>query len=197
MTLGQIATQVQNGIYRPPEYYQGGHTLLRMYNLRNEEPSLDLAQLAQVTLTVDEYTRHRLRPGDLLISRVNSYERVGKCALVEEGADGYVCENMLLRIRLNDAVEPAFVAEQVMTRPVQDWIRRVARRAIGKSSINSGDVRAIPLRLPSLSKQRDAVRRINEWTVPLAKAVDAGSRQVEAISALYPALLRRALSGKA
>ena len=51
--------------------------LLRMYNLRNEEPvTHDLAQLAQVTLTVDEYTRHRLRPGDLLISRVNSYERV-------------------------------------------------------------------------------------------------------------------------
>ena len=40
-----------------------------------------------------------------------------------------------------------------------------------------GDVQGNPPvgSAPSLSKQRDAVRRINEWTVPLAKAVDAGS----------------------
>jgi restriction endonuclease S subunit len=190
--LGDIATQVQNGVYKPSEFYTSGFALLRMYNLRNDEPSLDLSELACVTLDDDEYSRFRLRAGDLLISRVNSFERVGKCALVGPEAADCVFENMLLRVRFDDSVVPAFVAEQMMTRGVQDWIRGVARRAIGQSSINSRDVRAIPLVMPSLQAQEAFVALLNDGADSVSRARAADLRQADAMSALPSALLRRA-----
>jgi type I restriction enzyme S subunit len=193
--LGDIATKVQNGVYKPNEFYSRGFGLLRMYNLRNDEPSLDLTELARVTLDEGEYDRFRLQTGDLLVSRVNSYERVGKCALVRSDAEECVFENMLFRVQLSDTVEPAFVAEQIMTSSVQDWVRGVARRAIGQSSINSRDVRAIPLLMPPLPEQKAFVARLSEYADSVRRARVASGQQSDALAALPSAILRLALAG--
>lgn len=194
MKLGDIATQVQNGVYKPSQFYRAGFSLLRMYNLRNDEPSLDLSEMAHVTLDSEEYRRYRLRAGNLLISRVNSFERVGKCALVDPDVEGFVFENMLLRVGLTESVVPAFVAEQLMTRDVQAWIRGVARRAIGQSSINSRDVRAIPLRIPPIDEQQSIVARMRQLAGTVRGATAVAASLSDAADALPSAILRRAFT---
>lgn len=85
--LGDISTQIQNGIYKSADFYGHGHPFLRMYNLSNQSWNLVLDKMAQVEINEQEYSKFKLNKGDLLISRVNSFELVGKCSLVDEKAE--------------------------------------------------------------------------------------------------------------
>ncbi len=85
--LGDIAMIVQNGIYKSAEFYGRGCPFLRMYNISKDSWNLTLDQLANVLLSEDEIERFRLEIGDLLVSRVNSFELVGECAWVQPAVD--------------------------------------------------------------------------------------------------------------
>jgi type I restriction enzyme S subunit len=88
--LGDIALQVQNGIYKSAENYGHGYPFLPMYNLQNNSWYLNLDLLAQVSIDERELETYRLNTGDILLSRVNSFELVGKCAWVDPATEGYV-----------------------------------------------------------------------------------------------------------
>jgi type I restriction enzyme, S subunit len=88
--IGEIAEVIQNGIYKPAEQYGHGLPFVRMYNVSDTTWKLNLSRLAQVDLEASEQAAFSLRKGDLLVSRVNSFELVGKCAWVGPEAEGYV-----------------------------------------------------------------------------------------------------------
>jgi type I restriction enzyme S subunit len=160
--LGEVAPIIQNGIYKTSDNYGHGHPFLRMYNVQNDSWKLTLQPLALVALGGSERIIFGLKKGDLLISRVNSYELVGKCAWVGSEAEGYVFENMLIRVRLEQSVDSLFVAQQFATCGVREQIETVAKRAIGQASINSEDVRSIRLLLPALADQQRIAAMLNE-----------------------------------
>jgi type I restriction enzyme S subunit len=194
--IGQIAEAVQNGIYKPAEYYGSGHPFVRMYNIPNNSCELDLTRLAQVVLEGRELDTFRLHSGDLLFSRVNSFELVGKCAIVGSDAAGYVFENMLLRVRLNNSAEPLFIAQQMQTRRLREQIQQVAKRAIGQASINADDLRGIEVMLPDINTQRCTVTLLAKATREAETLARLIQERLETIHALPAALLRRAFNGE-
>jgi len=113
-----------------------------------------MERMAKVALADSERETFSLKKGDLLVSRVNSFELVGKCALVGSDAQGCVFENMLIRVRLDQSVDSLFVAQQFATREVREQIASLAKRAIGQASINSQDVRSISILTPLLADQQ-------------------------------------------
>jgi len=195
-TLGEVAGLVQNGIYKSPEHYGHGHPFLRMYNLQNESWRLQLEPLAQVNVNANELETYGLKEGDLLVSRVNSFELVGKCAWVDSEVDGYVFENMLIRVRCNDSVDSRFIAQQMGTRVVREQIQNVAKRAIGQASINSSDIRSIQLLLPSLADQQRIAVELTERLAGVERLLRSLAEQLAAIEKLPAALLRRAFHGE-
>jgi type I restriction enzyme S subunit len=194
--LGDLALSIQNGIYKVAHHYGHGMPLLRMYNLQRGSWCLDLGRLALAELSGAEATTFQVMPGDLLISRVNSFELVGKCSLVDERAAGFAFENMLIRVRLGEGVEPLFIAQQLSADRIRKQIKGLAKRAIGQASINCDDIRQLELLLPPLSTQRriatDLARRNLEAEV-LKKRLET---EFEVVAAFPAALLRRAFSGE-
>ena len=195
-TIGQLAVLVQNGIYKSAEYYGSGHPFVRMYNIPNNSWELDLTRLAQVVLEDRELEAFRLQSGDLLFSRVNSFELVGKCAVVSGDAEGHVFENMMLRVRLNDSANPLFVAQQMQTKEVREQIQRVAKRAIGQASINGDDLRGIEIFLPDIRTQDCIATFLTKATKKAETALDLIRERLDGINALPAALLRRAFNGE-
>lgn len=194
--LGKVALLIQNGIYKSAENYGHGHPFVRMYNIPNASWNLNLTPLAQVFLEESELDKFRLKSGDILISRVNSFELVGKSAFVGPEAEGYVFENMLIRIRFNDSVDPMFVSQQMSTNFIRAQIEKVAKRAIGQSSINSDDIRKIEVAFPPVVEQTRIAIMLNEK----AKHIDLLSKELtdefETIKSLPSAILRRAFNGE-
>jgi type I restriction enzyme, S subunit len=193
--LGELALIVQNGIYKTADNYGHGHPFLRMYNIRDGSWKLALQPLARVALEGSENAVFSLKTGDLLVSRVNSYELVGKCACVGPEAEGYVFENMLIRVRLDGTADPVFVAQQLGTRRVREQIGSAAKRAIGQASINSEDVRSIAVLLPDPTRQRQIAASLSEQTGSAERAQKPAEEELEAINKLPAALLRRAFNG--
>lgn len=194
--IGDVATSVQNGIYKPAEYYGHGYPMLRMYNIRNDTWALTLERLALVELDKAELETFGLRAGDLLISRVNSFELVGKCAFVDARVNGYVFENMLIRMRLKDTVDSLFIAHQMGHSAVRRQIESVAKRAIGQSSINSTDIRNIEIALPSLTEQKRIAAMLKVQMAAVEQARKALQAQLDGINQLPGALLQQAFNGE-
>src|SRR5690606_40735630 len=59
----------------------GQYPMLRMNNMQNGK--IDSQDIVYIALSDDEYAMHRLGRGELLVNRTNSYDLVGKTALVE------------------------------------------------------------------------------------------------------------------
>ncbi|WP_373541443.1 restriction endonuclease subunit S [Chamaesiphon sp.] len=194
--LGDIALTVQNGIYKSSEHYGSGYPFLRMYNLKNSSWKLDFTTIAQVILDDDELKRFSLEVGDLLISRVNSFELVGKCGLIDSEAKNYVFENMLIRVRLIDSVDSLFIAQQMGYRKIREQIEAVAKQAIGQASINSTDIRNLELQVPPLEKQKYIAVKLREKTQQSENLQQSLQAQLDTINQLPAALLRQAFNGE-
>jgi type I restriction enzyme S subunit len=194
--LGDIALQVQNGIYKSAENYGHGHPFLRMYNLQNNSWYLNLDPLAKVSLDERELDIYKLNKGDILLSRVNSFELVGKCAWVGSIAEGYVFENMLIRVRLCDSVDSLFVAQQINSRPIREQIQGIAKRAIGQASINSQDLRSLQIVLPLLREQQRIAANLTEQMAEVESLQQSLKSQLDTINKLPATLLRRAFNGE-
>ncbi len=194
--IGDVALQVQNGIYKAAEHYGHGHPFLRMYNVQNNSWTLNLDRLALVNLEGKEEATFALKRGDLLISRVNSFELVGKCAWVSHEAEGFVFENMLIRVQLNSSVNSLFVAQQMATKSVRKQIEGVAKRAIGQASINSSDLRAVEILLPPLEVQERIANELSARIADSEQALKSLQDQLDTINKLPAALLRQAFTGK-
>ena len=194
--IGEIAEIIQNGIYKPAEQYGHGLPFVRMYNVSDTTWKLNLSRLAQVDLEASEQDAFSLRKGDLLVSRVNSFELVGKCAWVGPEAEGYVFENMLIRVRLKEGVDSLLVAQQMMTRPLRDQVQLVAKRAIGQASINSEDLRNLQVLLPPVNEQRLYSATLQSECAAAESLSAALAAKLAALDHLPAALLREAFSGR-
>ena len=194
--FGDIALTVQNGVYKSSEYYGHGYPFIRMYNIQNTSWNLNLDTLAQVSLDDHELEKFRLEVGDLLISRVNSFELVGKCGLVSSMAKGYVFENMLIRVQLIDSIDSLFVAQQMGHCTIRKQVQGVAKQAIGQASINSTDIRNIELMLPSFSEQRTISAKINKALEQVEKLQQSLQSQLTTINQLPAVILRQAFNGE-
>jgi type I restriction enzyme S subunit len=195
-SLGDLAAIVQNGLYKPAEFYGEGAPFIRMYNIRNDHWDLDLSSVAAVRVSAEESARYRLQVGDLLISRVNSFELLGKCGWVGASAEGFVFENMLIRVRLAPNADSRFMAHQLATGDVRDYIEQVAKRAIGQSSINSTDIKGLLVRSPPNATQVRIAEKVDDATKH-SRSIAAGAvAELETIDALPQSLLRRAFAGE-
>ncbi|MGH8524046.1 MAG: hypothetical protein ACREXY_07465, partial [Gammaproteobacteria bacterium] len=98
----------QNGLYLPKDKYGVGHPILRIddYQIGWSRPSTQLQQVAADEETASTYL---LRPGDLVINRVNSPSHLGKSIAVRQRNIPALFESNMMRARLAEGVKPAFV----------------------------------------------------------------------------------------
>lgn len=195
VTLGEIALEVQNGIYKSAEFYGEGVPFLRMYNVENTSWHINQNNLAKVIIDANEQSKFELKKGDLLISRVNSHELVGKCAWVTNEEESYVFENMLIRVRLSNDVDSKFVAQQLSTKALKEQIQGKAKRAIGQSSINSTDIKQIKIRLPSLKTQSILAGQLENDVSHSHQLHKFLKEEYRAVVEMPMALLKQAFSG--
>lgn len=195
VTIGEIALEVQNGIYKSSEFYGEGKPFLRMYNVENTSWHINQNNLAKVIIDANEQSKFELKKGDLLISRVNSHELVGKCAWVTTEEEGYVFENMLIRVRLSNDVDSKFVAQQMSTKALKEQIQGKAKRAIGQSSINATDIKQIKIRLPSLKTQSILASQLENDVSHSHQLHKLLKEEYGTVVAMPMALLKQAFSG--
>lgn len=187
-----ISDGPQNGLYKPMELYGNGTPIVRIDDFDNEGVFTSPC-FRRVQVTSDEVEKYCLREGDILINRVNSLSHLGKCSFVPSLNEPTVFESNMMRFRVNTAeLLPEYAFRYLLTENVREWLRGKARRAVAQSSINQGDVKSLPVPVPSLPEQNQMVTVIG--------ACDAGiatlEREISLLDELFRAMLEELMTGR-
>jgi type I restriction enzyme S subunit len=95
--LGElISVGPQNGLYRPASDYGSGTPILRI-DAFYDGVVTGLATLKRVRISSEEIALYGLRPGEIVVNRVNSREYLGKSALIPDLPEPTVFESNMMR----------------------------------------------------------------------------------------------------
>lgn len=191
-TVGDVLDAADYGSSSKATSDGAGLPMIRMGNV-TYDGNLDLADLKYVDLAVEEVERYSLRTGDILFNRTNSKELVGKTG-VWDGSCEAIVASYFIRLRVKrDVVCPHFLWAFMNTAHMKRVIFDTARGAIGQSNINSKELKAFPLPVPSLTLQEHFALRCAD-VAGLAVQQSAATTKAKAT---FDALLAHAFSSEA
>ena len=193
VALGTVLKECKYGTSVKANVSGSGFPVLRMGNIK--EGRLNITDLKHIDLPSAEMEKYFLSDGDILVNRTNSFELVGKSALIESLTGDWVYASYLIRLRVHtDAVLPEYVNGIINSRIGRAYVMRTARRAIGMVNINAEEIKRMPLPLPSLSIQRELVEKLK----CAAPVIDRLSSEIDKkpIKGLRESILRKAFAGE-
>lgn len=96
-----------------------------------------------------------LKRGDILFSHINSVEHIGKCAVYEGTPEKLVHGMNLLCLRCDQSkLLPEFAKYLIRSTSFRSRLANFINKAVNQASVSIGNLRAIPVSVPSISEQR-------------------------------------------
>lgn len=196
-TFDTVISDLRYGTSKKCEANAQGIAVLRIPNV-GSSGSPDLTDLKFAEFDEKEYSKLSLIEGDLLTIRSNgSVDLVGKACVVDKKTEGLLFAGYLIRMRLDkEKINPLFAYYVISSPSVRAHIELTAKSTSGVNNINSEEVRALPLALPSLEEQTEIVRRV-KTLFAFADRLEARLQSAQtAAERLTPALLAKAFRGE-
>jgi type I restriction enzyme, S subunit len=192
-SLGALITVgPQNGLYKPASDYGSGTPILRIDAFYGGVVT-GLKDLKRVRVSEKERAVYGLRPGEIVINRVNSREYLGKSALIPALPEPVIFESNMMRLGVDPTrMNPVFLIALLQTQHIRAHILRSAKDAVNQSSINQRDVMDIPLIVPPLLRQEMFARHVT-LSESLADRQAVCSAELDA---LFASLQHRAFQGE-
>ena len=148
--VGTLSTEVKYGT-SSPAVENGKYKYLRMNNITTTG-YLDLNDLKYINISDEEYEKCVVRKGDIVFNRTNSREHVGKTCLYDLDEE-MIIAGYLIRVRLNNSVNPRFFSEFMNIPYMKLVLRKTARGAVNQSNINSQELKRLKIPIPPLDLQ--------------------------------------------
>lgn len=163
--LDDIALNIKYGTSKKCSSVMGATPVIRIPNISDEY--VDLSDLKYADFDEKEIKNLGLRKGDILVIRSNgSVELVGKPALIDEASQHCLYAGYLIRLRFNlEKVLPKYILFALKSPQMRQKIETKARSTSGVNNINSKELAALKLVLPSLKEQTEIVRRVEQLFV--------------------------------
>lgn len=181
--LGNFAQRMQYGLSTRGDRH-GRYPILRMNCLLDGK--VLLRDLQFIDLDDETASDFRLRPGDILFNRTNSYELVGRTGLVEEDTEA-VFASYLVRVSVDDSkVDPRFLNFFLNWEATQQELRKLASRGVGQANISAGKLRDFLIPTPPIEEQRSIAAGLNQ----VRKAISLNHRCTEVAEDLKRAAMR-------
>lgn len=129
-----------------------------------------LTNMSCVKLSESERTKLALEPGDILITRTNSPELVGRSGIVEFGTNA-VFASYLVRLRVDTSkTDPAYLNYWLNSPLGQRQIRRITTRAVCQANVNPTELkRQLHIPLPPPDEQRRIAEVLATWDAAIEK----------------------------
>ena len=193
--LGNLALEVRYGTAAKCHYEPEATPVLRIPNVSAGE--IDITDLKYAEFDPSEISKLALREGDLLVIRSNgSLDLVGRVAVVDAQAVGFLFAGYLIRVRLDeDRVLPAFVAFAFEEPSIRSAVERLAKSTSGVNNINSEQLRSLQFSLPPLAEQHEIIRRVQEAFSQIDSLAGNAERAGELLDRLDQAILAKAFRG--
>lgn len=159
--LAELCKQINNGLNIKQSIMAKGLPITRIETIATGTLNRDKMGYGNLMSSVGKES-YLLENGDILMSHINSHKFVGKCALVNDIADGEeIIHGMnLLRIRVNERVLPEYLYLYFLSDRFKTSIEPYITDAVNQSSINVTNLSSIEIPIPSLEDQRELVSNL-------------------------------------
>jgi len=133
----------------------------------------------------NELARYRLKPGDIVFSRVGS---VGRTAVINKYQSGWLVSGQMLRVRLeNPELNNDFLGYLIGT----NWFKKALAVGATRKSINTEILSNLPLIVPPLAEQC----RIAEILSTVDKKLELEQRRKDKLERVKKGLMNDLLTG--
>ena len=192
LKLGDVITRIKYGTSEKSDYNKSAFPVLRIPNITDD--GLDLSDLKYLPKADDSC---RVNKDDILVIRSNgSRNLVGKCVLVPELDNVYFYASFLIGISPSERVIAEFLVRFLNSEEARGQIFAKAKSSAGIHNVNSKELKAIEIKLPSISEQQEIVRLLDNLLSREQSTVTACDEALTTIDTLKKSILARAFRGE-
>lgn len=192
-TLLHNVAEVRSGLSKSSK--REGPTVKRPYlRVANvQDGYLDLSEIKEIDVPVNQVIRFTLKAGDLLLIEGNGNpENLGRGCLWNGEVPDCVHQNHVFAVRTLPGVEllPQFLALQLQSDRGRDYLLSCAKGSTGLSTLNTAQLKAFPLLIPSIREQSAIVEAIACWDMTIDKTGQLIAAKERCLKGLMQRLLR-------
>ena len=180
------------GVVQPGSISHGGIPLVRVCDLVGGK--VVWPDVRTIEIEVDrEYSRSRIRNGDVLVTVVGT---IGRVALVSDAPDDVNIARAVARVRPNLAVvSGGFLCLALSASDVQQELLSESRE-VARKTLNLEQLREIAVPVPSLTEQAEIVRLVTSAFAEIDRLTAEASAARRLLDRLDQAVLAKAFRGE-
>jgi type I restriction enzyme, S subunit len=114
---------------------------------------IDTADVKQVRILSAQYERFALKQGDLLLTEGGDLDKLGRGAVWDGRIEACLHQNHVFRVRCREHMTPDFLALYTASAAGRAYFQRVGKQTTNLASINSTQVKKMPVPVPPLGEQ--------------------------------------------
>lgn len=168
---------------------EGQYPILRM-NCQ-EDGKVLYRDLQFVNLDSKTSTAFQLNTGDILFNRTNSFELVGRSAIVAHDSKA-VFASYLIRIKANkNIIQPDFFNYFLNWDITQSELKKLASRGVSQANISASKLKDFSIPIPALDEQQKIVAILDT----IDQKIDLQNKKQTLLNDLFKTLLHKLLTG--
>ncbi len=152
--------------------------------------------LTAVLASEAEKEKFSLIKDDMLFNTRNSFELVGKVALVPKHVEGFLFNNNLLRLRFKKTILPAFAFRQMQAPIFRNFLQQQKSATTSVAAIYQGTLMRTPFWVPAISEQKAIVRRIESAFAKIDRIATETALASKLLVRLDQTILAKAFRGE-
>lgn len=139
--------------------------------------------------------KYELTPQDILISHINSLERVGNCAMYL-GEQRLFHGMNLLRVRARKDTYPQFLLYYLRSNAFIQQMRECCNHAINQVSVSSSTLKQLSLPLPPYKEQISIAERLDTKCAEIDALISLKQSKIEALKEYKKSIIYEYITGK-
>ncbi len=189
----QDVAEVRTGIAKNGNLKTGGlaRPYLRVANV--QDGYLNLSEVKSIEVDEASVHRYELRHGDVLMTEGGDFDKLGRGTIWRNEVPGCLHQNHVFAVRTDaNRLLPEFLSLLSESTTGRRYFLRSSKQSTNLASVNSTQLRAFPVVLPSIVEQAEIVATQNL----LRDAISLLDRQLAAYRQLKRGLMQKLLTGE-
>lgn len=189
--LGELVDgTIKNGFSANPVEKISGMYILSLGCLTDDGLSVDQIKNIDKNIYLSEYI---LQPGDFLVSRSNTPDKVGRSAMFRGEIKNCIYPDLMMRFRVKKTVSANFIESVLKHFSARQYLKKSASgSSLSMVKITKATLEKLPVTLPPLPEQEKIAAILSTWD----KAISTTDALLENSRQQKKALMQQLLTGK-
>jgi restriction endonuclease S subunit len=195
LKLSNLSESIQIGpfgsLLHKSDYIENGIPLINPSHIKNQliEPDLSLSITQEKLSTLSNYV---MQIGDIIMGRRGE---MGRCAVISEHENGFLCGTGSLFIRLLPSLIPGFYCHILSSRRIKDFL---SDQSIGTTmqNLNQEILHSVPIPLCTVFEQEKIIEELDRKSTLISEVERTIEFNFQKIEVLRQSILKKAFSGQ-